>query len=92
MHSQYGARSPSPNLNPNQVADEREETSYLRENLQKQAASAAASAAAASSLEIEVSRLLQLAGCVRPTLTVFSTQTLTRPPTLTLTLTQTLTL
>ena len=37
-----------------QVADEREETSYLRENLQKQAASAAASAAAASSLEIEV--------------------------------------
>jgi len=42
-----------------EVADEREETSYLRENLQKQAASAAASAAAASSLEIEVSRMLR---------------------------------
>jgi len=42
-----------------EVADEREETSYLRENLQKQAASAAASAAAASSLEIEVSMMLR---------------------------------
>ena len=42
-----------------EVADERAETSYLRENLQKQAASAAASAAAASSLEIEVSKLIR---------------------------------
>jgi len=42
-----------------EVADQRAETSHLRENLQKQAASAAASAAAASSLEIEVTKLLR---------------------------------
>lgn len=41
------------------LADERAETGFLRENLEKQAASAAASAAAASSLEIEVSKLLR---------------------------------
>lgn len=41
------------------LADERAESGYLRENLEKQAASAAASAAAASSLEIEVSKLIR---------------------------------
>jgi chromosome segregation ATPase len=42
-----------------EVAEARAESTHLRENLQKQAASAAASAAAASSLEIEVTKLLR---------------------------------
>ena len=53
--SMHGVRTQWRMMHHVQVADEREETSYLRENLQKQAASAAA----ASSLEIEVSRMLR---------------------------------